>query len=205
MGTLSLFEQFEIVGRDLFVSRLISSHGGNLSVRRGDDILITRTGSQLGHLTYEDIVKVSASAPTYHDEHASCELVVHRAIYQAREEKWGETEGAIVHAHAQASTIRSMFDDVIEPLDSEARLVIPKVKVVTSKTTIGSSDAGVLLAEALSADEDPNEITVLRGHGPFAHGSTLEDAYRLVSILEHSSEIINVVKTLGKGYKDYLD
>jgi len=205
VGKPSLFEQFQIVGRDLYVSRLISSHGGNLSIRQGDDIYITRTRSQLGHLGFEDVVKVAFDEPGYRDEHASCELVVHRAIYQARQKKWGETEGAIVHAHALATTVRSMLDDVIEPLDSEARLFIPDVEVVTSKTPVGSADVGALFAQTLSKSKDPNTVAVLRGHGPFAHGATLEDAYRLVSILEHSSTILNTIQSLGAAHKEYLD
>ncbi len=39
--TSAVLEQFQRVGRDLFVAGLISSHGGNMSVRQGDRILIT--------------------------------------------------------------------------------------------------------------------------------------------------------------------
>jgi len=193
----ALREQFEIIGRDLFVSRLISSHGGNLSVRDGDRIIITRTGSQLGHLGADDLVEVSLSEPSEADTHASCELVVHRAIYKARQEKWGEEVGAIVHAHSPQTTVRSFLDEVIEPLDSEAQLMIPHVEVVSAAKTIGSSEAGEVLAIALSESRDPNAIAVLRGHGPFAYGSSLEDAFRSVSVLEHSSILINQLQTMG--------
>ena len=205
MSSSSLFSQFERIGRDLFVSRLISSHGGNLSIRRGDTIFITRSGSQLAHLSGDDIIEVSLENPSECDKDASSELVVHRAIYRARQERWGESDGAIVHAHSLETTVRSMLDDFIEPLDSEARLFIPQVPVVVSKTTIGSTDAGALLAEVLSADECPDSVAVLRGHGPFAHGSTLEDAYRLISVLEHSCQIITQIQSLGNNYKEYLD
>ena len=45
-----LLQEFQEIGRDLFVSSLISSHGGNMSVRRGNSIIITRHGSMLGRL-----------------------------------------------------------------------------------------------------------------------------------------------------------
>ena len=52
-----MFEQFAWVGRDLYDSGAVSSHGGNLSVRvDADRLLITRTGSSLGHLTEGDII-----------------------------------------------------------------------------------------------------------------------------------------------------
>jgi L-fuculose-phosphate aldolase len=192
----SLLTQFQQVGRDLFVSRLITSHGGNLSICRDDSIIITRSGSQLAHLDESDLVEVSLSCADERDALASCELVVHRAIYLARREQWGECEGAIAHAHALATTVRSFLDEVITPIDSEARLLIPRVPVVSATQTIGSAEAAQVLAQTLSVSQDPNQIAVLKEHGPFAHGSTLEDAFRLISVLEHSCEIINVLQSL---------
>ena len=52
-----MLEEFQRIGRDLFLSGLVSSHGGNMSVRMGDRVLITHRGSQLGQITAEDIVE----------------------------------------------------------------------------------------------------------------------------------------------------
>ena len=35
-----LYEEFRDIGRDIFVTGLTSSHGGNMSVRVGDKIII---------------------------------------------------------------------------------------------------------------------------------------------------------------------
>ena len=40
-----MLDQFQRFGYDLFYRGLTSSHGGNMSVRMGDRIVITRTGS----------------------------------------------------------------------------------------------------------------------------------------------------------------
>ncbi|HEX9976514.1 MAG TPA: hypothetical protein VGA82_04610 [Dehalococcoidales bacterium] len=40
-----MLEEFQRIGRDLFLSGLASSHGGNMSVRLGDRLIITRRGS----------------------------------------------------------------------------------------------------------------------------------------------------------------
>jgi len=45
-----ILSQFQTVGRDLFSQGLVSSHGGNLSIRLGDRLIITRRGSMLGNL-----------------------------------------------------------------------------------------------------------------------------------------------------------
>ena len=51
--------EFKKIGADLFASHLVTSHGGNMSVRVGDRLLITRRGSMLGHLEDEDIIETS--------------------------------------------------------------------------------------------------------------------------------------------------
>lgn len=189
------YEMFRDIGRDIFVSGLISSHGGNMSIREGDSIYITRTGSQLGRLGSDDVVCVPFEGPTQEDAMASSELIVHRAIYHATDAE------AIVHTHSPHTVFRSMVEDVIEPLDSEARLFIPEVPVLVSKTTIGSAEAAALFGEALQ--EYP--IAVLRGHGPFAVAAQLKDAYRWVSVLECSCELLTMRDTVGRPLKDYRD
>jgi len=177
-----LFTQFQTVGRDLFRSRLISSHGGNLSVRVGDTIYITRSGCQLAHLTPDDIVAVPVVAPVTAgngDVLPSSELVVHRALYAAREAESGATTGAVVHAHSLHTTARSFTHDIIVPCDFEAKLLIAQTPVVETR-------------DAISAPLVP--LVVVRGHGPFAQADTLEDAYQLVSVLEHSCELLDIIE-----------
>ena len=45
-----IYEMFREIGRDLIHSQMISSHGGNLSIRLGDRVIIKRRGAQLGRL-----------------------------------------------------------------------------------------------------------------------------------------------------------
>ena len=52
-----MLKDFQRFGRDLFLAGLNSSHSGNLSVRRGDKIIITRRGSMLGNLAEQDIIE----------------------------------------------------------------------------------------------------------------------------------------------------
>ena len=52
-----LYEQFRDIGRDIFDAGLTSSHGGNLSMRVGDRIIIKRRGAQFRRLKPEDFVE----------------------------------------------------------------------------------------------------------------------------------------------------
>ncbi len=186
-----MFEQFAWVGSDLYTSGAVSSHGGNLSACLDDRrMLITRTGSMLGRLTEADLIETTLTdVGDPRDEGCSVELVVHRAIYAATGAR------AIVHAHAIHTVTRSLFSDVIVPPDSESQLRLIDVPVVTSAVLVGSHEAGEKLAAALKE----RRVAVLRAHGPFARGESLEDAYQAVSCLEASCKILNLLDSMGRG------
>jgi L-fuculose-phosphate aldolase len=191
-----MFEQFAWVGRDLYASGAVSSHGGNMSVRLPNDrLLITRTGSMLGHLTADDIIETAlVGCGDSADADCSVELVVHRAIYAATDAK------AIVHAHAIHTVVRSLLDDMIVPLDSESKARLIDVPVVESASTIGSAEAGAKLAHALKG----RRVAVLRSHGPFAIGEDLEDAYQAISCLESSCAILDLVDATGRPLRSKI-
>ena len=50
-----IYQQFAEIGRDLYEHQMISSHGGNLSIRLGDRIIIKRRGAMLGRLKPHDL------------------------------------------------------------------------------------------------------------------------------------------------------
>ena len=88
-----ILSQFQTVGRDLFTRGLVSSHSGNLSIRLGERIIITRRGIMLNCLEEHDLIETGISKNNRSTLLASIELAVHRAIYR-------ETQAlAIVHAH----------------------------------------------------------------------------------------------------------
>ena len=183
-------DQFDVIGRDLWLSGAISSHGGNMSARlSGDRLLITRSGSMLGHLGPDDVIETTLEeCGDPRDERCSVELVVHRAIYAATNAR------AIVHAHTPHTIVRSLMEDVIVPVDSESLLRLGDVPVVESKETVGSPEAAALLAEALQ----DRRVAVLRSHGPFAVGDSLEDAFQAISCLEASCRILDILESVRR-------
>jgi ribulose-5-phosphate 4-epimerase/fuculose-1-phosphate aldolase len=59
-----LYEEFRDIGRDIFVTGMTSSHGGNMSVRVGDKIIIKRRGAQFGRLKPPILWKPASRAKT---------------------------------------------------------------------------------------------------------------------------------------------
>jgi L-fuculose-phosphate aldolase len=184
---------FSEIGRDIFLRGLISSHAGNMSVRIGTKMLLTRRGSMLGRLGPSDLVELAIEGEDSRILMASSEVVVHRAIYR------NTGALAIVHTHPPYATLLSMTSDGITPIDSEGSYLFKHVPVVTAEKTIGSAEASVLISEALR----DCKVVLLRGHGSFARGDTLEEAYMYTSSLESSAFFVFHQSGDKKEYRRY--
>lgn len=172
-----MFEQFKKIGRDIFLRGLISSHAGNMSTRVMDKIYITRTSSMLGQLQQADVIGLTLGQDNSQIPMASSELVVHTAIYQ------NTGALAIVHVHPPYATLLSMLRDEIVPVDVEGQYLFTKIPVVTPSQAIGSEESARLVSEQLK----DYKIVLVRGHGSFAKGETLEEAFMYTTSLESSS------------------
>lgn len=182
-----MLKQFQRFGSDLFYRGLTSSHGGNMSVRMGDRIVITRTGSMFAHLEEKDLIEIGLEEDDSNVMLASSELVVHREIYQ------NTSALAIVHVHPPFAVALSMVvEDAIFPIDSEGSYLFRKVPVVQTETTVGSKDVAKVAAEMLRE----YKIFMLRGHGCFSTGPVLEEAAQWCSSLEESCKMYYFTRTL---------
>lgn len=182
-----MIEEFIRIGRLAWQQGLFSSHGGNMSIRMGDKILITRRGSMLGALTENDLVETDLNGNDAFITLASTEIVVHRAIYKET------TALAIFHAHPPTAVALSFCEDSIIPQDSEGSYIIKRVPVVEAKLTVGAKE----VAELLPAYLKNFKIVMLKRHGSFAIGTLLEEAFSITSSLEHSARILSTLKIFG--------
>jgi L-fuculose-phosphate aldolase len=188
-----LYEEFRDIGRDIFVTGLTSSHGGNMSVRAGDKIIIKRRGAQFGRLKASDFVETSFQGKDSGIVRASTELIVHRAIYE------NTSALAVIHAHPRTAITLSLTRDEIIPIDIEGSYLLHKVPVVVVEMASGSTEMAQTVSEALRE----YKIIMQRGHGCFSIGQTLEEAYHWISALEEMSDIIFEQSLLGEELIEY--
>jgi L-fuculose-phosphate aldolase len=188
-----VLRQFQEIGRDLYVAALVSSHGGNLSMRFGDRVVIKRRGAMLGRLKEGDLIETGLEKADSGVLLASTELVVHRAIYRATPAL------AIVHAHPRTAIALSLSRDEIVPIDNEGSYLLHKVPVVAAEFASGSAE----MVERLPAALQEYKIAMLRGHGCFAIGQTLDEAFQWVSCLEESCQIILAAKSIDEPFLEY--
>jgi L-fuculose-phosphate aldolase len=164
-----------------------------MSVRLGDRIVIKRRGAMLGQLRQEDLVETALEKNDSGVVLASTELIVHRAIYLATPAL------AVVHAHARTAIALSLSRDEIIPIDNEASYLLKKVPVLQVEFASGTKE----MADAIANGLKEYKIVMLRGHGCFATGQTLEEAFFWVTVLEEASDIILETKLINEPFIQY--
>ncbi len=181
-----ILSQFQTVGRELFARGLISSTSGNLSIRMGDRIIITRRGSRLSCLEEHDLIETGLYKNDRFTPLASVELPVHRAIYQ-------ETPAqAIVHAHPPYAVALSLVKTEIVPSCPEGRSLVGRVPVLGWNMEVKPGGLADVIAEALKE----NRIVMVHGHGSFAIGQLLEEAYNCTTALEESCQVLCLLNAI---------
>ncbi len=183
-----MFNDFTKYGRILFDQGLNNSHSGNMSFRQNFNIFITRHGARLCDITASDIVKVNLS-DTDRDKEASIEVKVHRAIYQACPEI-----NAIAHAHAPHAIVLSLTRDAIVPIDSEGLYYLPSIPVLSAAQTISSDEVAKYLPELFKSFKS----VMVRGHGVFSVGKTIEEASMYASVTENAAKLVYLNELLKK-------
>lgn len=181
-----MYKEFRDIGRDLFLQGVNDSHSGNMSVRLGDNLVITRRGSMLGRLKESDLIETGLYKDDSRTAFASTEINVHRSIYK------NTSAQAIVHAHPVYAIALSLLVDEIIPIDSEGQYLFDKIPVLSFEQTIGSDEVARVLPDYLNE----YKIVVVRGHGSFATGQVIEEAYKWTSSLENLCKIIFLTRSL---------
>jgi L-fuculose-phosphate aldolase len=188
-----IYEQFREIGRDLYTANMVSSHGGNLSVRLGDRLVIKRRGAMLGNLKPHDLIETGIEKNDSGVALASTELIVHRTIYKTTPAL------AVCHCHPRSAIAVSLSREEIVPIDNEASYLLKKVPVIWEEFASGTPEMANKVANALQN----YKIIMLRGHGSFATGQTLEDAFFWSSTLEEACQIMLFAKILNEPFIEY--
>jgi L-fuculose-phosphate aldolase len=182
-------EQLIAVGKELYLRGLQTTRSGNISVRIGDQFLITKTGSNLGRLSESDLITVEMRHCTTIPAEASCESPVHRAIYNATDAR------TIVHAHPIHAIVLAQISngDNIRPIHNEGLVGLKQIPVVG--TTVPGEDSG----------EEPGAIAmalsewcsvVVRNHGAFTVGNSPDQALYKMLLLEDTCHMVFLVQSV---------
>ncbi|MHA1683725.1 MAG: class II aldolase/adducin family protein [Promethearchaeota archaeon] len=192
-----IYPLFKKFGELLRMRGYNSASSGNISTRRGSKMYITRRGSMKGYLEPSDIIETSLESVDTGIVLASTETYVHKNILLRTPAL------ATMHCHPPNTVSLSIYytevlkQDYIVPIDVEGHYLLKKIPIVTLENPTGSKEMEEKIPEAL----EKYNLVILRGHGVFARGMNLEDAYNWITICEEASTIIFKCLQLGMDVK----
>ncbi len=169
-------KQFVEICKKLYERKYVVGSGGNVSVREGDKIYLTPTGSILGFLKEEDIAEMDLDGNVIKGRPTS-ERNLHLMIYRKRKDV-----NAIIHTHSLISTFLSTINKEIELLTPEGKIFLKKIGYVDY------FEAGSLKLAEKTAERD-EDVIILKNHGVVCLGKDLIDAYIKVEVLEEQAKL----------------
>ncbi len=190
----SIFKIFDKVDKHLVSQGYNTSHSGNISIWSGGKINIKRRAAMLGNLEAEDLVECALHEEDSGSLIASTELGVHRTIYLQTDAM------AVIHAHNPYCVALSLVEKEITCIDAEGFALYKKIPVIDVEIPAGTYYTAIEVPKILKN----YPFVIVRGHGIFAKGMTLEDALQYVTGAEQSAKIRYLTIMTGKPLlRDY--
>jgi L-fuculose-phosphate aldolase len=170
---------------------MLAAADGNISYRISDDeILITPSGIAKGFMNPEQMAVINIKNEILEGK-PSTERLMHLEIYKS-----SPNAKAVVHAHPPTAIAWSIAQPELKKLPSDC---LSEVILATGDIPfVPYARPGTLqMGEVLKPFLPHHRAMILRCHGAVAWGEDLEEAYRGMERIEHSSQILSTAKQLG--------
>jgi ribulose-5-phosphate 4-epimerase/fuculose-1-phosphate aldolase len=203
-----VFPRMRDTGRAIMLTRGNNTHSGNLALRDPVDrdvFYITASGSQIGALVPSDVVPVRFSRASWGDGRASTESTIHRKILSIPGVE------ASIHAH-YLSAISVSFDAKenenfllyegeiqgteefsLVPVDRTGAWTVGRVPSGTYLEPVGSKEMESRIPRYLAE----SRATLVKGHGPFVRGGSLEECLHVLGVVDASAKLIQAARLRG--------
>ncbi|WP_406400489.1 class II aldolase/adducin family protein [Streptomyces uncialis] len=167
------------------------THGstGNVSVRAGEHILVTPTGSSLATVRAGELSVIDAGGAHVRGPRPSKEAFLHAAMLRARPDA-----GAVVHTHsthAAAVSCLARLDrrDVLPPLTAYYAM---RVGTLPMLPYFAPGDSRMAAAVEATAREHP--ALLLSNHGPVAAAADPERALETAEEIEETAKLFLLLR-----------
>lgn len=181
-------ERIATTCREMARRDLVVGSAGNVSVRVGAMMAITRTGLDFATATAADVCWVdSAGRVVGGAEHPSSELEIHR--------RCGDTERspAVVHTHSIHATALSTVCGELPAIHYYIGLLGGPVRVAPY-ATFGTERLAVLAQEAMGGDRS---AALLANHGAVVRAGDLDAALDRAVLLEWLCQLYVCARSMG--------
>lgn len=161
---------------------------GNISVRVGDNVIITATGSSNGMLTYDDFSIIDFDGNLIEGAKPSSEKFLHLEFYRQREDI-----NAILHFHSPCLTAYAACS---QPLNKP---VLPEIvfcfdNIPLAKYALPGSKE---LVDKTAKYFKTHDVILMQNHGVLAGGKDLRDSYLKLELCEEYAKTMIFSKILG--------
>jgi ribulose-5-phosphate 4-epimerase/fuculose-1-phosphate aldolase len=180
------------INNELFVAGLVTSTGGNISVRvpgRPNELWITPGSVYKGALQAEMMVRIDLEGSQLDTDSypASSECFVHCEVLKRRPEL-----NAVVHTHAAMATVMALAELSFVPISIESAYIGEIARVDFIKP--GTKELGLQVAQAM----DGSLAVLMQNHGLVVAGRSLRSAADMTHVIEQTAKKIITCHMLGK-------
>ena len=162
---------------------------GNISVRRGNQIIITATGSAKGYLDENDFAIIDFDGNQISDgKKPSSEKFLHIDFYRKRNDI-----NAIFHVHSPYLTAFAASGKALD------EYVLPEIVYCFDKIPLASYalPGSQNLVDNTSKYFENNDVILMENHGVIVGGRDIKDAFLKLELCEEYAKTIICAKILG--------
>jgi L-fuculose-phosphate aldolase len=175
--------------RMLHRKNYLAATDGNVSVRLGDQLLITPSGVNKGIMEADQVITVDLTGSVIAGAgKPSSEIQMHLLAYRLRADV-----NAVVHAHLPYATACTLAGiDLLEPILPEVVITlggIPTAPYATPGT--------IEVPEAIRDYVQEYDAILLARHGAMTVGRDVVDAYNKMEKLEHTARVVLAARLQG--------
>jgi len=170
--------------RRLTADGLVVGTAGNISIRLGDEIVITPTSIPYERIERDDLCVLGVDGR----RRPSSETPLHSRIYETPD------AAAVVHTHSPFATTLACVVDVLPAIHYSIHRFGGDTIPVVDYELFGSQ----ALADRVALAVRDRRGMLLRNHGAVTYGSSLREAYDLTVLLEWLARIYWQAKQLGE-------
>jgi L-fuculose-phosphate aldolase len=177
------------VAKTMLERGMVIGSSGNVSVRKGEHVVVTPSSVPYSEMERKDIIVVDLQGEVIHGHlPPSTETATHIEIYKNREDA-----KAIVHSHSIYATALATIRNPLPVISDEIAPYLGGEIRVSEYAMAGTTYLAKNVVKALEG----RSAVLLASHGALCIGKTLKEAFSNAILLERACQVYSIA--LGAG------
>jgi 3-dehydro-4-phosphotetronate decarboxylase len=193
MRCVSDLDAFVDLCHRVYEKDLVRGAGGNVSIRAGNEILISPTGVCLGVIDAEDVVRINLDGTIVGAGKPSKEWQMHLVCYRRIDTR------AVVHVHSPYAVGVACLEDIDHGCSMPVYSPGYSVRVGKLPAIAYMPPGSCELAEAVGTVISSRNSVLLANHGVVAVGSSPEQAFDIAEEIEENAHLHFILGGRGRA------